>query len=555
MLKELTIENVAVIEKANIEFNSGFTCLTGETGAGKSIIIDSINAIMGDRVSKDVIRTGAPKASIVAVFEDLNEQIIRTANEYDIDISDECIVSRIISAEGKNSARINGMPVPVSVIKAIFSDAINIHGQHDNQSLLDSAKHLSILDSFGTDQIVFKVYSEIYQEYCDVNRKIKELASLEKSKQEDVELLQFQVEEIYNADLSEEEEKNLDEQKKIIKNSENILSALNTAYNMLSGDDDFIGACSALQEAEGEVSSVCEFSEKMAEISEVLIDVSEKTQDVMYDIRNIIDDFDFDISQIDEIEERLDIYYKLKRKYGGSVEAVLDYYNKAVEKLDNIEFAQEKLEQFKKQRSEILAKLEIQADKLTKERQKQFDLMAGEIHKSLEFLNMPFVNLSLHIEEKDYSADGKDQLEFYIVTNKGENPKPLAKIASGGELSRIMLAIKSVLAEKQVTDTMIFDEIDAGVSGSASLKIGRLLRQTAHNRQVFCVTHSPQIAAFSDTHLYIEKITKENATYTSVRHLDRKQRVEEIARIISGENVTATAIQNAQEMLTNAQNG
>ena len=245
MLKELTIENVAVIEKANIEFNSGFTCLTGETGAGKSIIIDSINAIMGDRVSKDVIRTGASKASIVAVFEDLNEQIIRTANEYDIDISDECIVSRIISAEGKNSARINGMPVPVSVIKAIFSDAINIHGQHDNQSLLDSAKHLSILDSFGTDQIVFKVYSEIYQEYCDVNRKIKELASLEKSKQEDVELLQFQVEEIYNADLSEEEEKNLDEQKKIIKNSENILSALNTAYNMLSGDDDFIGACSA----------------------------------------------------------------------------------------------------------------------------------------------------------------------------------------------------------------------------------------------------------------------------------------------------------------------
>jgi len=310
-----------------------------------------------------------------------------------------------------------------------------------------------------------------------------------------------------------------------------------------------------LQEAEGEVSSVCEFSEKMAEISEILIDVSEKTQDVMYDIRNIIDDFDFDISQIDEIEERLDIYYKLKRKYGGSVEAVLDYYNKAVEKLDNIEFAQEKLEQLKKQRSEILAKLEIQADKLTKERQKQFDLMAGEIHKSLEFLNMPFVNLSLHIEEKDYSADGKDQLEFYIVTNKGENPKPLAKIASGGELSRIMLAIKSVLAERQITDTMIFDEIDAGVSGSASLKIGRLLRQTAQNRQVFCVTHSPQIAAFADTHLYIEKNTKDNATFTSVHQLDRKQRVEEIARIISGENVTATAIQNAQEMLTNAQNG
>lgn len=554
MLRELTIENVAVIEKASIDFKSGFTCLTGETGAGKSIIIDSINAIMGDRVSKDVIRTGAQKASIVAVFENLNDKIIKTAQEFDIDISEECIVSRIISAEGKNSARINGMPVPVSVIKSIFSEAINIHGQHDNQSLLDSTKHLDILDSFGTDPVVFKVYSDIYEDYCAVSRKIKELSSLEKSKQEDLELLQFQVDEIYNADLSEEEEKNLDEQKKLIKNSENIMSALSTAYQMLSGDDEFMGACSALQEAEGEVSAVSEFSEKMSAISETLIDISDKAQDVMYEIRNIIDDFEFDPKLIDEIEERLDTYYKLKRKYGGSVEAVLDYYNRASEKLDNIEFAQEKLEQLKAQRSEILAKLKIQADKLTKERQKQFDLMAGEIQKSLEFLNMPFVKLSLHIEEKEYSADGKDQLEFYIVTNKGETPKPLAKIASGGELSRIMLAIKSVLAEKQITDTMIFDEIDAGVSGSASLKIGRLLRHTAQNRQVFCVTHSPQIAAFADTHLYIEKQTKDNATFTSVRQLEYKQRVEEIARIISGENITATAMQNAQEMLANAQN-
>ena len=554
MLRELTIENVAVIEKASIDFKNGFTCLTGETGAGKSIIIDSINAIMGDRVSKDVIRSGAQKASIVAVFEDLNPQIIRTAQEYDIDVSEECIVSRIISAEGKNSARINGMPVPVSVIKSVFSEAINIHGQHDNQSLLDSTKHLEILDSFGTDPIVYKVYKDIYQEYCDINKKIKELSSLEKSKQEDLELLQFQVDEIYDADLSVEEERSLDEQKKIIKNSENILSALNAAYQMLSGGDEFMGACSALQEAEGEVSAVSEFSEKMSEISECLIDISEKATDVMYEIRDIIDDFDFDLKQIDEIEERLDTYYKLKRKYGGSVEAVLDYYNKASEKLDNIEFAQEKLQQLNTERSEILAKLKIQAEKLTDERIKQFEMMSAEIHKSLEFLNMPFVNLSLNIQDKDYSADGKDQLEFYIVTNKGESPKPLAKIASGGELSRIMLAIKSVLAEKQVTDTMIFDEIDAGVSGSASLKIGKLLRQTAQNRQVFCVTHSPQIAAFADTHLYIEKQTRGDATFTQVRQLDEKQRIEEVARIISGENITDTALQNAHEMLVNAQN-
>ena len=315
-----------------------------------------------------------------------------------------------------------------------------------------------------------------------------------------------------------------------------------------------MGACSALQQAESNISSVADFSEKIAQLSETLIDISEKAQDSIYDIRDAMDEFDVDIGMLDEIEERLDTYYKLKRKYGTDVASVLEYYNKAQEKLDNIEFAQEKLEALYGEKEKILAELSKAADKLTKERINQFDNMAGEIQKSLEFLNMPFVRLSLNIEDKEYSADGKDELEFYIVTNKGESPKPLAKIASGGELSRIMLAIKSVLAEKQVTDTMIFDEIDAGVSGAAALKIGKLLRQTAGQRQVFCVTHSPQIAAFSDTHLYIEKNTKGNATYTSVRELDSDERINEIARIISGENITATAVENAREMLSIAQN-
>jgi len=554
MLKELTIENVAVIEKASISFNEGFTCLTGETGAGKSIIIDSINAIMGERVSKDVIRTGALKASIVAAFENLNNDIIRLADEFDLDIRDECIVSRVISSEGKNSARVNGMPVPVNVIKTIFSEAINIHGQHDNQSLLDPDKHLSILDSFGTDKTVIENYKSIYNRYIEINRKIKELTSLEKNKQDDVELLQFQVEEIYNANLSEEEENELLNQKKLIKNAETILTALNTAYSLLSGDDEFIGACSALQQAENNISSISEFSDKIAQLSETLIDISEKSQDCIYDIRDAMDEFDVDINMLDEIEERLDTYYKLKRKYGGDVSSVLDYYNKAQEKLDNIEFAQEKLEALYAEKERIVAELEDAANKLTAERTKQFDLMSDDIQQSLVFLNMPFVKLYLNIEDKDYSADGKDALEFYIVTNKGESPKPLAKIASGGELSRIMLAIKSVLAEKQITDTMIFDEIDAGVSGAAALKIGKLLRQTAGERQVFCVTHSPQIAAFADTHLYIEKNTKDDATFTSVTELETEQRINEIARIISGENITATAIENAREMLAIAQN-
>jgi len=350
------------------------------------------------------------------------------------------------------------------------------------------------------------------------------------------------------------EEEELLEQKKLIKNAENILSALNAAYGLLSGNDEFIGACSALQQAEDEVSSISEFSEKITEISEILIDISDKSQDAMYEIRSAIDDFDVDINMIDEIEERLDTYYKLKRKYGGSVEAVLEYYDKAKEKLDNIEFAQEKLEKLYAEKAIIVKELEKTAQALTDERCDKFDMMAGEIQNSLAFLNMPFVKLSLNIEDKDYSADGKDQLEFYIVTNKGESPKPLAKIASGGELSRIMLAIKSVLAEKQVTDTMIFDEIDAGVSGTAALKIGKLLKETAYNRQVLCVTHSPQIAAFADTHMYIEKTTKGDATYTTVRKLGTEERVAEIARIISGDNITETAAENAREMLAAAQN-
>lgn len=554
MLKELTIENVAVIEKANISFNTGFTCLTGETGAGKSIIIDSINAIMGDRVSKDIIRTGANKASIVAVFENVNKNIISMAQEYDVDIEDECIVSRVISAEGKNSARINGIPVPVNVIKAIFSEAINVHGQHDNQSLLDETKHLAILDSFSDDKTYFNEYSEVYSKYSSILKKIKELSEIEKTKQSDIELLQFQIEEIEQAELSEEEENQLNEQKKLIKNAEHILSCLNGSYQLLSGDDELPGVCSGLQQAYSNISQISEFSEKISDISEILADISDKSQDVMFEIRNVIDDFDVDIGQIDEIEERLDTYYKLKRKYGGNIQDVLDYYKNSKNKLDNIEFAQEKLDELNSQKNSVLKELKIKADKLTEFRKTQFNSLAGKIQNSLSFLNMPNVKLYLNIEEKEFAFDGKDKLEFYIVTNKGENPKPLAKIASGGELSRIMLAIKSVLAEKQCTDTMIFDEVDAGVSGSASLKIGQMLKQTAAEHQVFCVTHSPQIAAFADNHLYIEKSIKGDSTFTQIRELSGEERVAEIARIISGENITETSLENAREMMLNAKN-
>lgn len=550
MLKELTIENVAVIEKANISFDTGFTCLTGETGAGKSIIIDSINAIMGDRVSKDIIRSGAGKASIVAVFENVNKDIVKLAHEYDVDLEEECIVSRVISAEGKNSARINGIPVPLSTIKTIFSEAINIHGQHDNQSLLDEAKHLSVLDSFSNDKTCYNEYSVVYEKYADIVSKIKELSNIEKTKQSDLELLQFQVEEIEQADISEEEENQLNEQKKLIKNAEHILSCLNGSYQILTGDDELPGVCSGVEQVYNNMSQISEFSDKMNEIAETLADISDKCQDMMFEIRNAVEDFDVDIGQIDEIEERLNTYYKLKRKYGNSVQDVLEYYESAKEKLDNIEFAQEKLDVLYDEKDKVLKELKIVADRLTEHRKQQFDNLSGKIQESLSFLNMPNVKLYLNITEKDFAYDGQDNIEFYIVTNKGENPKPLAKIASGGELSRIMLAIKSVLAEKECTDTMIFDEVDAGVSGSASLKIGQMLKHTATDHQVFCVTHSPQIAAFADNHLYIEKNIKGNSTFTQVKELSDKERVVEIARIISGENITETSLENAREMIS-----
>lgn len=554
MLRELTIENVAVIEKANIVFDTGFNCLTGETGAGKSIIIDSINAVMGERVTKDVIRTGAKSASIVAVFENINPDIVSLAQEFDVDISDECIVSRTISSEGKNTARINGIPTPINVLKAIFSEEINIHGQHDSQSLLNPSKHLGILDGFSQDKSCFENYSNIYSQYVEVKRKIKKLSEIEDTKQSDLELLQFQVDEIYTANLSVQEEQELLSQKSLIKNAEKILSGLNGAYQILSGDDDFAGVVSELQQASSNINSITDYSDKISNISDILADMADKSQDVMYEIRNIIDDFDTDFGDIEQIEERLDTYYKLKRKYGGDVESVLEYYNHAKEKLDNIQFAQDKLDMLYAQKAEILKNLEKAAEALTDFRKKQFDLLSGKIQQSLSFLNMPYVKLYLNIEDKEFAQDGKDKAEFYIITNKGESPKPLSKISSGGELSRIMLAIKSVLANMQSTDTMIFDEIDAGVSGAASMKIGKLLRQTAKDRQVLCVTHSPQIAAFADSHLYIEKATDDKSAKTTVKKLTDSQRVNEIARIISGENITQTSLENAREMLDMAKN-
>ncbi|MEG1862308.1 MAG: DNA repair protein RecN [Oscillospiraceae bacterium] len=552
MLCELIIENVAVIEKVSIRLDEGFTCLTGETGAGKSIIIDSINAIMGERISKNIVRTGAEKASIVAVFENLEPSVIEKAQNMDIDLHEECIVTRQVTQDGKSTARINSVPYPVAVLKELFGDVINIHGQHDSQSLLNPSKHIDILDSFGTDVAVKATYSQLYKEYTQIDLQIKSLEELEEQKGESLDMLNFQVKEIEDAEISKEEEEQLAQQKQLIKNSEKIITALSEAYSFLNGDDEYPGALSSLQEAANNTSAVSSFADVLQSISEKLNEAAELAQDSIFELKNYIDDFDFDAAKIDEIEERLDLYYRLKHKYGPQVEDVLSFYEKAKLNLENIEFAQEKLEKLYGKRTVILDKLKISADRLTKNRKLVFEKLSGEIQKSLQFLNMPFVQLFLSCENKKFSPSGQDNIEFTIITNKGESPKPLAKIASGGELSRIMLAIKSVLAEKEDTHTLIFDEIDTGVSGSAAMKIGSLLKQTAFGKQVLCVTHSAQIAAFSDHHLLIEKEARANATYTSVTALDKEQREREIARIISGDNITQTSLLNAREMIDSA---
>jgi len=554
MLCELIIENVAVIEKAHINFSEGFTCLTGETGAGKSIIIDSINAIMGERISKNIVRTGAEKASIVAVFENLEQSIIDKAREMDIDLREECIVSRQITAEGKSTARINSVPYPVSVLKTLFTDAINIHGQHDSQSLLTPSKHIHILDSFGTDSAVKATYHQFYKDFTAIDKQIKELEEIDRNKRNTLELLSFQVSEIEDADLSPDEEQQLISDKQLIKNAENIITSLSQAYSFIFGDEEILGGLSSIQEAAMNTEKVSGFAEFLNDITERLNDAAEIVLDAGYELKSYIDDFDFDASDIDAIEERLDVYYRMKRKYGPEVEDVLEFYAKSKKELELIEFAQEKLESLYSERKVILDKLSISADRLTQNRKDVFSDLSGKIQESLAFLNMPDVKLALSCKNKDFTSNGQDDIEFLISTNRGEDAKPMARIASGGELSRIMLAIKSVLSEKEETHTLIFDEIDTGVSGSAAMKIGKLLKQTSKGKQVLCVTHSAQIAAFADNHLFIEKKTNEQATFTSVTQLSSADREKEIARIISGDNISDTALLNAREMIELAKN-
>lgn len=552
MLTSLKIENVAIIESAAIEFGCGLNVLTGETGAGKSIVIDSINAILGERTSRDIIRTGAQSAKVYAVFEDVNAKVRKFLDENGIDCEDGVlIINRTLSREGKNICRLNGAPVTVSMLREIGSELIDIHGQHDNQALLSPEKHCGFVDSFAGNAEIIADYREKYGRLCEVRSKLKKLTTDESSKSQRIDFLTYQIDELEKAEITPGERDELKARKTLINNSQKVIESLNVAYEALKADG---AGIDMITDAESEISDASAYMEALGEASEKITDIRYELEDIAETVRDAMSEVDFDQSELEEIDERLDLLYRLSKKYGNTEEEMLEYLEKAKTELDNIAFSEEKVKELQKQEEEALAETEAAAKKLTESRKTAGEKLSEAICSELEFLDMPNVRFVVKCDDIGLTENGKDEIEFLISANVGEEPKPLAKIASGGELSRIMLAIKNVLAEADGVDTMIFDEIDTGVSGRAAQKIAMKLKSASKGRQVICVTHLAQIAAQGDVHLYISKSVSDGKTYTNIKSLIEEDRVAEIARIMGGMEITKLQLESAREMLRNAGN-
>jgi len=549
MLRELGIENVAVIEKAQVGFGRGLNILTGETGAGKSILIDSINAILGNRTSKEIVRSGASKSLIWAVFEDVSESIAKEIAEQGYEAEEELILQREITADGRSSCRINGRPATAAAVRAVCSRLINIHGQHDNQDLLNPERHIYILDAFAETKELLEEYTKLYSSLGTIRKQMDELSMDEALKERRIDLLRYQIEEIEKANPRLGEDDELAERRNIIRNAEKILRSLRSAYEALSGDSDSEGALSMIYSASREMGQISDISEELSALSGRLDDGYYALSDVGAELRSQLESFDFDAGDAEAVEERLDVYYKLKRKYGTTIEEILEFLEKSRSELGNIEMSDELLAKYQAQYERTLKKAQEQAQALSEKRKAAFPVFENRIRDELSYLNMPNVTFSVECRKTELSKLGFDDIEFYLSTNAGEPPRPMSRIASGGELSRIMLAIKNALADKDSIDTLIFDEIDTGVSGSSAGKIGRKLKESAKSRQTICVTHSAQIAAYADSHLKIEKNVRGERTFTDVRTLDHGERVRELARIVSGDNVTDLSLSNAEEML------
>ena len=549
MLSSLQIENVAVIQKANVHFEKGLNVLTGETGAGKSILIDSINAILGNRTSKDLVRTGAAKAVIRAAFEDVPPAVLDSLEKAGYERSEALLLSREITAEGKSTCRINGMPATAAVLRELCGVLININGQHDSVGLLNPARHEGILDAYAQNSAEYQAYYAIYRELVGVKKTLDAMITDESEKQRRIDLLSYQVQEIDDAGLTAGEEQTLESRRKVLANASTIRDRIAQCYALLSGGDEAPGAVDLLGEASNAVDAAAQLDGELSAGAGQLLDLYYTAKDVAADLIGRLDAYDTNDAELDEIEQRIDLIYKLRRKYGDTVEDILAFGERARKELEMIQSSQERVEHLQKEQRRLYTLAREKAEALTQTRLKAFDELNKRISGTLDFLNMPGVRMTLRHSRGPLASHGQDSIEFYISTNPGEAPKPLAKIASGGELSRITLAIKNAMADKDAVPTVIYDEIDSGVSGKAASRIGEVLRQSAEGHQILCITHTAQIAALADCHLLIQKNIANERTYTEIHPLDENGRVEALARLISGDHVTELSLANAREML------
>ena len=555
MLSSLQIENVAVIQKANVHFEKGLNVLTGETGAGKSILIDSINAILGNRTSKDLVRTGAAKAVIRAAFENVPPAVLDSLEKAGYERSEALLLSREITAEGKSTCRINGMPATAAILRELCGGLININGQHDSVGLLNPAHHESILDAYAQNRTEYQEYYAVYRELVKIKRELDAQITDESEKQRRIDLLSYQVQEIEDAALTAGEEQTLESRRKVLSNASTIRDRIAQCYALLSGDDETPGAVDLLGEASNAVDAAAQLDGELSTSAGQLLDLYYNAKDAAADLIGRLDAYETNDAELDEIEQRIDLIYKLKRKYGDTVEDIIAFGQKAREELELIQSSQERVEHLQAEHHRLYVLAREKAETLTQTRLKAFEELNKRISGTLDFLNMPGVRMTLHHARGPLASHGQDSIEFYISTNPGEAPKPLAKIASGGELSRITLAIKNAMADKDAVPTVIYDEIDSGVSGKAASRIGEVLRQSAEGHQILCITHTAQIAALADCHLLIQKNIANERTYTEIHPLDEDGRVDALAHLISGDHVTELSRANAREMLEQTRNG
>lgn len=551
MLKSLSIQNIAVIEKAQIEFSKGLNVLTGETGAGKSIIIDSINAILGERTSRELVRSGCDNAFVSAYFEDVDESVNALLDELGIEREDDnsLVVSRKISAQGKSVFRINGVQVTASMLKSLGRLLINIHGQHDSQALLNPDEHFKFLDSYANISPLLDEYKASFKKLLSVRRRLKELTADADDRDKQIELLDYQINELSQADIKVGEWDELKQRKELILNSQSITQALTDLNVAFSGNDETMGVIGTVSSVSKSVASVSKNDTQLKQILEKLEALNDSCEIIKDMAQEKLESIDFQPDELDKIEERLALLYDFSNKYGETEQDMLYYLENAVNRRKSFDNSDEELERLNAQYDEAFSTTVSLSQKLTAERKSAAQRLSEEICEQLMYLDMPKTVFSVDFQKGNLSSNGEDKIEFLISTNPGEPPKPLVKIASGGELSRIMLAIKSIIAKNDSVQTLIFDEIDTGVSGKASRKIGLKLKEVGKSTQVICVTHSAQIASVADNHLLIEKKYDEQSTFTSVRPLDYQGRRYELARIMGGLEITDSLLTTAEEML------